>query len=475
MTTLSKSARVQRGSELTVGYPRIRDHVTSSGWPTSINRGASVTMPVGGPGIGSSQPVREIHGPPSVEEAIASAVNEIKDDISLKMAPINSIHGNSNESTAVIQQIGRDVANLQLLIDNIRSDFRRVSHAQEGVKETNTKTMKKIESLYNKTDVMEDLCQQFYDRMSTMEEKLLSAILEQDSKITSIMRKQEQRSKSSRRMTNHDRREEDGDLDFSRLFQSSLETRATIPKGAKLKEPEAFNGTRGTEAETFIMKMEMYFEEYPGSFSDERKISSTLSNMGKGEPTTWANPLMQKHLRDEPHQYLTSWKTFKEAFLLNFSDPSKKDKAIKDIRNLRQTGPAQTYASQFRLLKEDLDWDDQALIDTFKKGLRTKLQSELLYIKITNPEIDNYSLEQWIELTIRTDDILQQAEAIGTTPEIESITMDESGNCKPKERFPDEVFWKRKQEGKCQKCGSKGHMMRNCPSEAYIPDPVLEQ
>ncbi|QRW25134.1 Retrotransposable element Tf2 protein [Rhizoctonia solani] len=148
------------------------------------------------------------------------------------------------------------------------------------------------------------------------------------------------------------------------------------------------------------MKMEMYFKEYPGTFTDKRKIRATLTNMGEGEPVKWASPLMQKHLSDEHHEYLTSWNAFKAAFLLNFSDPSKRDRAIREINSLKQTGSAQIYAKQI------------------------------------------------IEVAIRTDDILQQAASIKDTTTPPSILKKgKTNNYRPTERFPAEIFLRRSQAG----------------------------
>ncbi|QRW16618.1 Retrotransposon-derived protein PEG10 [Rhizoctonia solani] len=265
-----------------------------------------------------------------------------------------------------------------------------------------------------------------------MEEKLLEVILEVDRKIGLPKEPEPERTETERNSE-----EEDGDsLHLSRQRQSSSARRTSITKEARLKQPNVFNGKRGTEAKTFIMKMEMYIKEYPGNFTDERKIRATLTNMGEGEPVKWASPLMQKHLTDEPHEYLTCWNAFKAAFLLNFSDPSKRDRVIREINSLKQTGSAQ----------KDLDWDEKALIDTFKKGLKINLQSELICMKITTPEIDNYSLEQIIEVAIRTDDILQQAASIrDTTTPPSVLKKGKTNNYRPTERFPSETSLKRSQ------------------------------
>ncbi|KAF8761559.1 hypothetical protein RHS01_00207 [Rhizoctonia solani] len=377
-----------------------------------------------------------------VEAAISSAINDIKDDIALKMGPIKYIHANSSESAAALRQVGRDVADLNLQTNYIRRKLGEVSEEQRAAQTAHNHLANQVEDLQDKVDALPQLFQDVQSRIATMEERLLEAILEVDRKI-GLPKEPEPEGTE----TESNSEEEDGDsLHLSRQRQSSPARRTSIPKEARLKQPNAFNGKRGTEAETFIMKMEMYFKEYPGTFTDERKIRATLTNMGEGEPVKWASPLMQKHLSDEPHEYLTSWNAFKAAFLLNFSDPSKRDRAIREINSLKQTGSAQIYASQFRILKEDLDWDEKALIDTFKKGLKINLQSELICMKITTPEIDNYSLEQIIEVAIRTDDILQQAASIKDTTTPPSILKKgKTNNYRPTERFPAETFLRRSQ------------------------------
>ncbi|QRW01546.1 Retrotransposon gag protein [Ceratobasidium sp. AG-Ba] len=139
-------------------------------------------------------------------------------------------------------------------------------------------------------------------------------------------------------------------------------TKEEIPKGAGAKKPEAFNGKRGQEAEIFLMKMEIYFNDYAAK---------------------WAKPLLRKILDEEPHEYLANWNALKNAFLLAFSDPMKKERAIQNIHKLQQTGSAQHYVTAFRTLMQELDWDEHAFIDVFKKGLKNNVQQELLKATIT--------------------------------------------------------------------------------------------
>ncbi|QRW09413.1 Retrotransposon gag protein [Ceratobasidium sp. AG-Ba] len=190
-----------------------------------------------------------------------------------------------------------------------------------------------------------------------------------------------------------------------RPHRKEEKTKDEIPKGARAKKPEAFNGKRGQEAEIFLMKMEIYFNDYGTAFDNNRKMATFLTNMGEGEAAKWAKPLLRKILDEEPHEYLANWNALKNAFLLAFSDPMKKERAIQNIHKLQQTGSAQHYVTAFRTLMQELDWDEHAFIDVFKKGLKNNVQQELLKATITQ-DTSTFSLEKWMEVSIRIDDLL---------------------------------------------------------------------
>ncbi|QRV80841.1 Retrotransposon gag protein [Ceratobasidium sp. AG-Ba] len=126
------------------------------------------------------------------------------------------------------------------------------------------------------------------------------------------------------------------------------------PRTKSLKEL----GKRGQEAESFLMKMEIYFNNYGTAFNNNQKMATFLTNMGEGEAAQWAKPLLRKILDEEPHKYLTNWNTLKNAFLLGSSDPMKKERAIQNIHKLQQTGSAQHYVTAFQTLMQELNWDE---------------------------------------------------------------------------------------------------------------------
>ncbi|QRV84618.1 Retrotransposon gag protein [Ceratobasidium sp. AG-Ba] len=222
-----------------------------------------------------------------------------------------------------------------------------------------------------------------------------------------------------------------GHTPHPRTPKKPKQTPEDIPKGARAKKPDTFSGKRGQEAEIFLMKMEIYFNDYGTAFNDSRKMATFLTNMGEGEASKWAKPLLRKILDQEQHEYL-------------------KERAIQNIHKLQQNGSAQSYVAAFRTLMQELDWDEHAFIDVFKKGLKHNVQQELLKATITQ-DTSAFSLEKWMEVAIRIDDLLFTGRNLNSNPNSNQgnqIIRETSNN-------------------QCLKCGYKGHMIKDCKAKEW--------
>ncbi|QRV96343.1 Retrotransposon gag protein [Ceratobasidium sp. AG-Ba] len=208
------------------------------------------------------------------------------------------------------------------------------------------------------------------------------------------------------------------------------------------------------------MKMEIYFNDYGTAFQDSRKMATFLTNMGEGEASKWAKPLLRKILDQEPH----------DAFLLAFSDPMKKERAIQNIHKLQQTGSAQNYVTSFRTLMQELDWDEHAFIDVFKKGLKHNVQQELLKATITQ-DTSTFSLEKWMEVAIRIDNLLFTGRNLNSNSNSNQGNQDNRSQNRTTQakagRVPLEIIRERCNNGKCLKCGHKGHMIKDYKSKEW--------
>ena len=172
---------------------------------------------------------------------------------------------------------------------------------------------------------------------------------------------------------------------------------------------------------------------------------------------------------------LSSYRSLREAFLAAFDNPLKKDKALRDIRKLTQTGSAQNYTNQFRSLAEELGWDEVALKDQYRAGLKPEVEAEILRAGITH-NVEDWNLEQLIRFVINSDDILYRTKAM--TKDVSQKKPPYQGKAgseteKPT-RIPDAVVKLRMKEGRCIKCGKPGHKIPTCPvkGKQFLPEPV---
>ncbi|KAB5589507.1 Retrotransposon-derived protein PEG10 [Ceratobasidium theobromae] len=116
------------------------------------------------------------------------------------------------------------------------------------------------------------------------------------------------------------------------IGNTTLGTISTDTAKAIMKKPAEYDGKRGLMARSFITKMETYFRTRDSQWGDEEKIYATLTNIGGTNTTlSWALPLLENYNNGVNHPYLENWTAFKEAFLLNFDDPTYAMKANEEL------------------------------------------------------------------------------------------------------------------------------------------------
>ncbi|KAG9125013.1 hypothetical protein FRC07_009315, partial [Ceratobasidium sp. 392] len=254
-----------------------------------------------------------------------------------------------------------------------------------------------------------------------------------------------------------------------------------IPKVARAKKPEPFSGKRGREAEGFLTRMNIYFGDYEeGTFNDNQRITSTLMNMADGDAAKWAQPLLQKIAARETHEFFRSWESFQAAFLRNFADPVKKEKAIRALENLMQTRSAQEYATQFCILVQEVDWNQNALIDRFKAGLKPSVQQELMRLSMIAGQENINTLEAWIALAAQANDLIFANQKLNPKGPLGGYqaptgrnksyqgskqTASQTGTSNRQTntvKIPDQEKERWRREKLCINCGKSGHVMKDC-------------
>ena len=89
-----------------------------------------------------------------------------------------------------------------------------------------------------------------------------------------------------------------------------------------------------------------------------------------------------------------------------FGDTDSVRTTINKIRRLRQGDrPASAYAADFRLLATDIPWDDQALMEQFRYGLRNDVKDLLLTFPEEPKSTRKQSVERYNATTAFSNDI----------------------------------------------------------------------
>lgn len=179
------------------------------------------------------------------------------------------------------------------------------------------------------------------------------------------------------------------------------------PKSARLKQPEPYN--KDADAETFLIRLELYFSDNARYFQDEDKKSIRLLSLMGPKADSWSKPLLRKWAQDDRNTPLTSWADLKRSFIIYFGSPIEATKALDNIHKLTQTGSAQQYATKFKEYAQDLDWNDETpLKGMFIKNLKPEVKLEVQKATI-DPHTQGWRLEEWIEYAISQDNIIHAA------------------------------------------------------------------
>ena len=94
-----------------------------------------------------------------------------------------------------------------------------------------------------------------------------------------------------------------------------------------------------------------------------------------GTTLAWFTPLLGKK-----SPLLEDFEAFFKEFQASFGDIDSTRTTINKIRRLRQGDcPASAYAADFRLLACDIPWDEAALMDQFREGLRNDVKDLLTF------------------------------------------------------------------------------------------------
>jgi hypothetical protein len=144
-------------------------------------------------------------------------------------------------------------------------------------------------------------------------------------------------------------------------------------KEPKISLPAKFDGTR-SQFRGFLNQVRLVINMHPNRYPSDASRVGLVGTLLTGTALAWFAPLLEKK-----SPVLENFETFIAEFQASFSDTDSVRTAINKIRRLRQGDrPASAYAADFRLLACDIPWDEAALMDLFRYGLRNDVKDLLL-------------------------------------------------------------------------------------------------
>ena len=248
------------------------------------------------------------------------------------------------------------------------------------------------------------------------------------------------------------------------------------PREPKISLPAKFDGTRSL-FRGFLNQVRLVIQLHPNRYPTDAARVGLVGTLLCGTALAWFAPLLEKK-----SPLLEDFEAFVKEFQASFGDTDSTRTAINKIRRLRQGDrPASAYAADFRLLACDIPWDEAALMDQFRQGLRNDVKDLLL----TFPE-DPMSLTEAISRAVRCDNRLferrserQQmlrrqpeqtyASVVATPPQVSRpITRDgptpmEIESTQRRGPLSNAEKQRRRAHRLCLYCGRPGHIAVNCP------------
>jgi hypothetical protein len=156
-------------------------------------------------------------------------------------------------------------------------------------------------------------------------------------------------------------------------LRQQASTSQTLIKEPKISLPAKFDGTR-SQFRGFLNQVRLVINMHPNRYPNDASRVGLVGTLLTGTALAWFAPLLEKK-----SPVLENFETFITEFQESFSDTDSVRTAINKIRRLRQGDrPASAYAADFRLLACDIPWDEAALMDLFRYGLRNDVKDLLL-------------------------------------------------------------------------------------------------
>ena len=245
------------------------------------------------------------------------------------------------------------------------------------------------------------------------------------------------------------------------------------PKELRINFPKPFNGERN-DTTRFLQDVELYLGLNKTIYDDATKmVCFVLSFMNEGTAGTWKEGFIADKTGATGTFAPGTWNDFKALIKTAFSPTDVGGNARAKLRDLKQSGSADEYVAEFRILAQRSGIkDNTALIEYFMEGLKPKLL-EKIYTLDTMPT----KLADWYTYTTRFDNQWNRVKEIiarnrgGTTPTKKTTgnapryVNTHDPNAMDIDRMTIEEQNEHMKKGLCFRCHRPGHRGIECPEK----------
>ncbi|KAF8749989.1 hypothetical protein RHS01_09708 [Rhizoctonia solani] len=242
---------------------------------------------------------------------------------------------------------------------------------------------------------------------------------------------------------------------------------ATRLNGASAPSPHSTQGP--AKATQWLDRMLLWVALHRDQFDEEEQMVVWILYHMTDKAADWALPIIGTIIKGEgnpPTTIPALTAKFKEAF----ANPDAKRAAARKIAALTQTTTTSEYVTEFRNLMAELDWNTEAYIAQFTRGLHWKVK-ELLS---TKDNIPNNDLEAIFTALVKIDNTRRENKEnrpkkartkapVATNTSTSTTTTRVRLSKDPNYVTPEERD-RRRASGLCVKCGQKGHGIKQCPN-----------
>jgi Retrotransposon gag protein/Zinc knuckle len=258
-----------------------------------------------------------------------------------------------------------------------------------------------------------------------------------------------------------------------------------LHKDLKCKLPDEFTGER-SQFRSFFMQVDLYAGFNSTKYASETEKVLWCVSFFRGKAASWIEGYLANYLENHNQGKCTkdmqkatidifhTWDGFKEKAEQVFGEVDEGRQAERELQRIKQRGSAAQYLAEFQKNSVKTNWNDDALMAQFYRGLKDPVKDDLAREQRPTTlegliqkavQIDNRNYERAMEkrgyydLSAAFQQMNVKGKGKGYQNKYHSpMELDATGRTElsPQQRQ------KHMEERTCFSCGKPGHLARNC-------------